>query len=89
MVGSWLLQVVPASDLYSLPESYYSDDETFQVLKFNLIRNLEIGEVVESITLYLKKVQSLTQKLEGLPMCLDPTCGLYNRRLRRRYEPQV
>jgi hypothetical protein len=55
-----------ASDLCSLPESYYDDDDHFQVLKFKFIGNLEIMDVVESISLYLKKVQGLTQKLESL-----------------------
>jgi len=49
----------------SLPESCY-DDDRFQVLKFKFIGNLEIVDVVESITLYLKNVRGLTQKLESL-----------------------
>lgn len=55
-----------ASDLCSLPESHYDDDESFQVLKFKFIGNLEVVNIVESMTLYLKKVQQLTQKLESL-----------------------
>ncbi|KAN0133436.1 hypothetical protein V8E53_008604, partial [Lactarius tabidus] len=47
-------------------KSYYDDDDHFQVLKFKFIGNLEIMDVVESISLYLKKVQGLTQKLESL-----------------------
>lgn len=54
-----------ASDQCSLPESYY-DDDRFQVLKFKFIGNLEIMDIVESISLYLKKVLGLTQKLESL-----------------------
>lgn len=59
------LLVAFASDLCSLPESFYDDDH-FRVLKFKFIGNLEIMDVVESISLYLKKVQGLTQKLESL-----------------------
>ena len=55
-----------ASDVCSLPESYYDDDESFQVLKFKFIGNHEVVDIVESMTLYLKKVQQLTQKLESL-----------------------
>lgn len=64
-VHVWLLQVAFASDQCSLPESYY-DDDRFQVLKFRFIGNLEIMDIVESISLYLKKVLGLTQKLESL-----------------------
>jgi len=58
--------VVLISDLCSLPESYYDDDESFQVLKFKFIGDLEVMDIVESIPLYLKKVRRLTQKLESL-----------------------
>lgn len=55
-----------ASDLCSLPESYYHEEESFQVLKFKFIGDLEVVDIVESMTLYLKKVLQLTQKLEAL-----------------------
>ncbi|KAH8982569.1 hypothetical protein EDB86DRAFT_3086081 [Lactarius hatsudake] len=61
----WEEQRLRKLDVSSLPDSYY-DDESFQVLKFKFIGNLEIVDIVDSITLYLKKVQGLTQKLEGL-----------------------
>jgi hypothetical protein len=48
----------------SLPNSYYDDDEGFQALKFAFIGNIEISDVTESITLYLKKVQGMEQKLQ-------------------------
>jgi hypothetical protein len=57
--------VALASDLCSLPVSYY-DDDFFQVLKIKFIGDLKITDVVESITLYLNKVEGLTQKLESL-----------------------
>jgi hypothetical protein len=58
--------VALAYDMCSLPESYYDDDKSFQVLKFKLIGNLEVVDIVESMMLYLKKVQQLTQKLASL-----------------------
>jgi len=61
----WEEQRLRELSVSSLPESYY-DDESFQVLKFKLIGNLEVVDIVESMTLYLKKVQRLTQKLESL-----------------------
>ncbi|KAH8984138.1 hypothetical protein EDB92DRAFT_1951045 [Lactarius akahatsu] len=62
----WEEQRLRELDVSSLPDSYYGDDESFQVLKFKFIGNLEIVDIVDSITLYLKKVRGLTQKLEGL-----------------------
>lgn len=61
----WEEQRLRELSLSSLPESFYDDDH-FRVLKFKFIGNLEIMDVVESISLYLKKVQGLTQKLESL-----------------------
>jgi hypothetical protein len=52
--------------LHSLPDSYYDDDPSFQALKFKFIGNLEITDVVQSISLYLKKVMGMAQKLENL-----------------------
>ena len=65
IVRLWLLLKVFASDLCSLPESCY-DDDRFQVIKFKFIGNLEVVDVVESITLYLKQVRGLAQKLENV-----------------------
>jgi len=50
----------------SLPESYYDGDESFQALKFAFMGNIEITDVTESITLYLKKVQGMEQKLQRI-----------------------
>jgi hypothetical protein len=57
---------VLGSDLCSLPDSYYDDDPHFQALKFKFIGNLEITDVVRSISLYLKKVLGMARKLESL-----------------------
>jgi hypothetical protein len=59
-------QAVLAADLSSLPDSYYDDNPSFQALKFKFIGNLEITDIVESISLYLKKVQGMAQKLGSL-----------------------
>ena len=50
----------------SLPDSYYDSDEGFQALKFAFMGNIEITDVTESITLYLKKVQGMEQKLQRI-----------------------
>ncbi|KAI9439265.1 hypothetical protein H4582DRAFT_127833 [Lactarius indigo] len=62
----WEEQRLRELNVSSLPDSYYDGDESFQVLKFKFIGNLEVVDVVDSITLYLKKVLGLTQKLESL-----------------------
>jgi hypothetical protein len=49
-----------------LSDSYYDDDESFQVLKSKFIGNIEIADIAESITLYLKKVLGMEQKLHCL-----------------------
>ena len=50
----------------SLPDSYYDGDESFRALKLAFIGNIEITDVTESITLYLKKVQGMEQKLQRI-----------------------
>lgn len=50
----------------SLPDSYYDGDDSFRALKFAFIGNIEITDVTESITLYLKKVQGMEQKLQRI-----------------------
>ena len=50
----------------SLPGSYYSDDQSFQDLKFNFIGNVETVDITHSITLYLKKVHGMEQRLQRL-----------------------
>jgi hypothetical protein len=57
---------VDTPDLYtvfSLSDSYYDDDQSFQALRFKFIGNIEITDIAESIMLYLKKVEGMEQKL--------------------------
>jgi hypothetical protein len=57
---------VLAADLCSLPGSYYDDDPGFQTLKFEFIGDLEITDIVGSISVYLKKVQTMAERLGGV-----------------------
>jgi hypothetical protein len=57
---------VPVADSNSLPDSHYDDDQSFQALKFKFVGNLEITDIVGSISLYIKKVQGMGRKLENL-----------------------
>jgi hypothetical protein len=50
----------------SLPDSYYDSDQKFQALKFKFIGNIEIADIAQSITLYLKKVRGMEQRLQRL-----------------------
>jgi hypothetical protein len=50
----------------SLPDSHYDDDQSFQALKFKFIGDIHIAEIVDSITLYLKKVRGMEQRLQRL-----------------------
>lgn len=50
----------------SLPDSYYDKDQSFQALKFKFIGNIQIADIAESITLYLKKVRGMEQRLQRL-----------------------
>ncbi|KAF8476404.1 hypothetical protein DFH94DRAFT_110623 [Russula ochroleuca] len=54
-------------DVSILPDSYYENDESFQALKFKFIGNIETADIAESITLYLKKVRGMEQRLQRLP----------------------
>ena len=56
----------PVADSNSLPDSHYDDDQSFQALKFKFVGNLEITDIVGSISLYIKKVQGMGRKLENL-----------------------
>ena len=50
----------------SLPDAYYDDDKSFQDLKSQFIGNIEIADITKSITLYLKKVRGMEQRLQRL-----------------------
>jgi hypothetical protein len=50
----------------SLPDSHYDDDKSFQDLKSQFIGNIEIADITKSITLYLKKVRGMEQRLQRL-----------------------
>jgi hypothetical protein len=73
----YVLATVLAADLCSLPDSYYDDDPSFQNLKFKFLGDLEITDIVGSISVYLKKVQTMAEKLGGLLAnhVPRPTCG--------------
>ncbi|KAI0289006.1 hypothetical protein BC826DRAFT_643617 [Russula brevipes] len=62
----WEEQRLRELDVSILPDSYYDDDDSFQVLKSKFIGNIEIADIAESITLYLKKVLGMEQKLHCL-----------------------
>ncbi|KAH9975031.1 hypothetical protein BGW80DRAFT_1444614 [Lactifluus volemus] len=49
-----------------LPSSYYDDDPGFKTLRFEFIGDLEITDIVGSISVYLKKVQTMAERLGGL-----------------------
>ena len=64
-----IAQLILAADVLattSLPDSYYDGDESFQALKFAFMGDIEVTDVTESITLYLKKVQGMEQKLQRI-----------------------
>ena len=52
--------------LCSLLESHYNDNETFQDLKIKLIGHLEVVDIVESMTLYIKNARQLVQEVENM-----------------------
>lgn len=58
--------MVHTSDLSSLPASHYDVDEGFRTIKLKFIGYLKVVDVVESIALYLTKVQQLVQEVEYL-----------------------
>jgi hypothetical protein len=65
-VGFMSLLPVLAADLCSLPDSYYDDDPSFQTLKLKFIGDVEMTDIMGSISVYLKKVQTMAEKLGGL-----------------------
>ncbi|KAH9961966.1 hypothetical protein BC827DRAFT_1200810 [Russula dissimulans] len=62
----WEEQRLGELGISTLPDSYYSDDQGFRDLKFEFVGNIEIADITDSITLYLKKVHGMEQRLQRL-----------------------